>query len=149
MFPKGEHALRLAAAGFRVFPLLVGDKRPAIDAWPARATIDEARIRKWWAKADYNIGVAGGQGLVILDYDMKPGQRGAESLARHTALDCLPRTLTVRTPNGLHFYFRSTVPIRNTVSDLAPHVDIRGEGGYVVGPGSVVNGTEYTIVDRV
>jgi bifunctional DNA primase/polymerase-like protein len=66
-----------------------------------------------------------------------------------------PDTLTVATPAGLHLYFR--VPVGVTVgstsggrSALGAGIDTRGPGrrtgGYLVGPGSVVNGARYTVV---
>lgn len=63
----------------------------------------------------------------------------------------LPRTFTVRTPSGgTHLYFRPPVDgpaPRNTVRRLGPLIDTRGVGGYVVAPGSRVDGAVYEIVD--
>ena len=44
MFARGILALTLAAKGFRVFPMRVNGKRPAITGWPERATTDPAQI---------------------------------------------------------------------------------------------------------
>jgi hypothetical protein len=94
-------ALRLAAQGFRVFPLKPGEKTPAVANWPKRATRDEKQIQWWWKQSDYNIGVACGRGLMVLDYDMKPGQGGAAALAAHEALDLVPpESFRVRTASG-------------------------------------------------
>ncbi|MEJ8643609.1 bifunctional DNA primase/polymerase [Streptomyces sp. MS1.HAVA.3] len=43
-----EHVLDLAAGGMHVFPLRPNDKRPAVDRWEQRATLDPDRIRRCW-----------------------------------------------------------------------------------------------------
>jgi hypothetical protein len=55
-------------------------------------------------------------------------------------------TLTVMTGRGgMHLYFRQPegVRLRNTAGKLGWLIDTRGAGGYVVGPGSSVNGKPY------
>ena len=55
-----------------------------------------------------------------------------------------PDTLAVRSPRGLHIYFAGESEHRN---GMLKNIDIRsGTKGYIVGPGSVVNGVEYRIV---
>lgn len=146
-----DNALAWAARGFRVFPILPGSKVPPKGVlWRAEATTDEAKIRAWWAfNPDYNYGVAGGDGWLIVDVDA--GKNGYASL-----LDVdLPDTLTVRTPGGgLHLYYRGP-DVANSVDRVAPGIDIRSKGGYVVGPGSVFTDADgakgysgaYTLVD--
>lgn len=63
-------------------------------------------------------------------------------------------TLIVATPSrGWHLYFRHPEDgpaLRNTKGGtaraLGPNIDTRGHGGYVVAPGSVVDGRRYRIV---
>ncbi|MFD9499677.1 bifunctional DNA primase/polymerase [Streptomyces sp. NPDC060035] len=63
-------ALDAARRGWHVFPLIPGDKRPAIRNWEERATTDAERIARCWSHAPYNIGVATGpSGLVVVDLD--------------------------------------------------------------------------------
>lgn len=60
-------------------------------------------------------------------------------------LDEFPKTRIVRTPNdGIHIYYKVDREIRCKVN-LYEGIDIRGDGGYVVGVGSVINGKEYKI----
>ena len=52
------------------------------------------------------------------------------------------------TPSGgQHLYFRlpPEADLRNTAGHLGRHIDTRASGGYVVGPGSVVNGRRYRL----
>ncbi len=70
-----------------------------------------------------------------------------------------PDTLTVQTPSGgLHLYFRvsgdCTIPsVSRGRTALGPGIDVRGpgqrSGGYLIGPGSAVDGTLYVITRDV
>jgi hypothetical protein len=152
---KLDHALALADQGFRVFPLPVLQKAPPIEDFPRLATTDHRQLRKWWTDSfgnpnDRNVGCATGCGIIVLDFDMKEGQRGRESLFHLEELQGLPETLTIRTPTGgLHKYFRVPADIRvaNSASKIQPNVDVRGEGGYVVAPGSETERGVYKVID--
>lgn len=125
-------ALTMAARGFRVFPLEPGSKEPVKgSSWKAEATTDPVKIRAWWAfEPNYNYAVAAGEGTLIVDVDAAKG--GYASLLD---LD-LPDTLTVKTPGGgMHRYYAGP-DVQNSVDRIAPGIDIRSAGGYVVGPGS-------------
>ncbi|PPK98030.1 bifunctional DNA primase/polymerase-like protein [Kineococcus xinjiangensis] len=90
-------ALNYAAAGWAVFPLRPGDKRPAFPdhaadrcggtdlrcaragrhmTWEERATTDPDRIRAAWTGRRFGIGIAcGPSGLLVLDLDVpKPDE---------------------------------------------------------------------------
>ncbi|TQI74063.1 bifunctional DNA primase/polymerase-like protein [Bosea sp. AK1] len=125
------HALAMAARGFRCFPLLDGSKRPRVKSWPEEATSDPAIIRSWFAAwPDSNYGVAAGEGVLILDVDAS--KNGYAAL-----LDIdLPPTLTVKTPGGGEHQYFSGPDVANSVDRIAPGLDVRSAGGYVVGPGS-------------
>lgn len=152
-----SRALQLAERGWYVFPLRPGDKRPlrGFRNWEAQATTDRTQIIWWWAAAPYNIGIATGpSGLLVVDCDIARGAGptqwrlvgdGVEILEHR-----LPRTFSVSTPNGgLHLYFIApSQPLGNTAGKLGAHIDTRGKGGYVVGPGSVRLGRFYMVVDR-
>jgi hypothetical protein len=131
----------------RVFPLLPNSKKPAIDHWPEQATDDMTKLRRWFDGQfkDHNIGVATGKGLIVVDCDVKDGRNGLESLELLDSLG-LPTGYRVVTPSGgLHVYLLVDEAVRNSVDRLAdfPGIDIRGDGGYVVGPGSSINGKMY------
>jgi hypothetical protein len=77
--------------------------------------------------------------LVVLDIDTDHGGReSAKALfAQHGGV---PKTPTVRTPHGGHIYYRwpEGVSVKNSTGTLGDGLDVRGFGGYVVGPGSEV-----------
>lgn len=89
-----------------------------------------------------NIGVKTGNGLVVIDVDNHDGgSNGFDALDKLG----LPETRSVHTPSGgLHLYYSCDTPIKNSTSKLAPGIDVRGEGGYVVCPPSVLPNGAYT-----
>lgn len=127
-----DQALAMAARGFRVFPLATGGKVPPRDlAWKVEATTDPAKVKAWWAfEPRYNYAVAAGEGILILDVDA--GKNGYAALLD---LD-IPETLTVKTPGGGEHRYYLGPNVANSVDRIAPGLDIRSAGGYVVGPGS-------------
>lgn len=144
-----EHAMALAAAGWRVHPLRAGSKLPMLPGWQNAATNDAATVREWWtATPAAGIGIATGGGVFVLDVDTN-GKAGADSLAALIAQHGpLPSTLTARTASGgLHFYFASAEPVRNSAGKVGPDLDIRGAGGFVVAPPTMIDGRDYQWAD--
>lgn len=148
-----DSALALARRGFYVFPLRPGSKEPAVKDWANVATRDEKQLRALFSD-DANIGIFTGKfnlgdgdaPLAVIDLDRKNGKDGMRELER-IAAECgkkLPDTLTVVTPTGgRHLYFLTGRDIGSKADTLAPGIDTRGAGGYVVAPGSVVEGKSY------
>lgn len=152
-----DRALKLAAAGFHIFPIAPGKKSPPlIQDFPANATREDWTIREWWEKwPDANIGIStsryGDDGAVIVvDVDVKSGKDGNGTLLRlELEGNDLPATLTCTTPTGgRHLFYSASQPVRQGVDVLGPGVDIRSHGGYVVGAGSTTELGEYAIDDR-
>ena len=131
-----EHALAMAARGFRVFPLLSGDKVPLkAMRWKVEASADPAKIRSWFAaQPDANYAVAAGDGLMVIDLDPRSG---ADSAVSALPFALPTETLTVRTPGGGTHVYLAGPDVTNSAGRLGPGIDIRSAGGYVVGPGSV------------
>jgi hypothetical protein len=158
--------LAAVALGLAVFPLPRGAKAPAPRGWARAATADPARLAGWPTGANIGVGCWRSQ-VVVVDLDVPgPGHRtlvrGADSLAAacERAGQPWPHTLTVATPSGgAHLYFRAPgdVVIGSTsggTTALGEGIDTRGpgaggRGGYVVGPGSTVDGRAYTITQHV
>lgn len=155
MTPQSEFAVTLAQNGFHVFPCEVDGKLPVIKDYPRKATTDPKQIETWWNGVPKNIGIstsryAADQALVVVDVDVKKRKRGDLSLMQ-LELDGfeLPPTFEVATPSGgRHLFYRTPRALRQGVDILGSGLDIRSLGGYVLGPGSVINGKEYQIVRR-
>jgi len=78
-----------------------------------------------------------GDGMFVLDVDTGDGVDAfADNLLKqHGAAWC--NTVSARTPRGgYHLWYRTTHPVRNSASKVAPGIDIRGDGGYIVAPPS-------------
>lgn len=148
-----QTALTLAEQGWYVFALEPNSRRPLGGHGVHDATTDTATILDWWlATPDANIGIAPARsGHVVLDVDMKNGKNGLASLQSLAPelvleLDLGGGGRVVRTPTGgLHVYFKMADAIGNSVDALGEGLDVRGVGGYVVAPGSVIDGREYTL----
>ena len=129
-----------------LFAVKPNQKTPAFKGWQQKATTDQARIQRW-VEDGYNIGVRTGEGLLVVDIDVKDDVDGFDNFNEMADGRPFPETLSVVTPSGgLHIYLKydaETYDIRNSTSKIAQGVDIRGEGGYVVAPGSSVDGEQY------
>lgn len=127
----------LAAQGFYVFPVDSETKEPLVK-WRDVSTRTRAEVRQLWKEfPGAGVGIdCGKSGLVVADLDVKRGEDGPGNWDRRTAEMAVPATFRVRTPSGgLHLYFRDMFGVyRNSAGTLAPGVDVRGDGGYVVGP---------------
>lgn len=134
-----KHALAMTYRGWRVIPVVPGGKGAIPQGWTQVATRDKDVLAKWWAQTPTaNVGVVCGResDLIVIDVD--------DVTAAADVIDRLPITFTVHTPSGLHFYFRyprrtdDDQYLRNVQGTdvIGPKVDVRAEGGMVVGPGS-------------
>lgn len=132
-------ALALAALGFHIFPCRPRDKRPATANGLKDATTDPEIIQAWWQQQpNNNIAIATGpaSGIFVVDVDGLDAEAALRRLeAEHGAL---PATVEVITARGRHIYFRwPQEPVRNSASKIGPHIDVRGDGGYVLSPPSI------------
>ena len=143
------HALGYAKRGIHVFPLGAGAKTPITAHGFEDATIDQDQINTWWRNTpDANIGIAcGASGWAVIDFDTAKEEYGEESEEIRLTLEREYPTLTTRTRSGGYHYIYSqpeTPTVRNSEKKIAPAVDTRGEGGYIVAPPSVVEGRYYS-----
>ncbi|MER8421665.1 phage/plasmid primase, P4 family [Mesorhizobium sp. M1329] len=126
-------------AGASIVPLVPRGKEPTAGFSSRKSINTVAEARAFLvANPQANIGIVTGlkSGLVVLDVDGKEGRASLSALiGNHEAL---PPTTTVTTGTGRHYYFRHTgAPISGRVGHLGKGLDIRAEGNYTVGPGSI------------
>ena len=143
-----EAAIHYAELGFYVFPLRPRRKDPATQHGFQDASCDPGTVEAWWIQnPEYNIGIATGHGLVVIDVDEHPedGKYGVQSLRDWERENGeMPVTWTVLTGSGGFHYWYSTDENFKNVVEVIPSIDIRSLGGYVVAPPSIhPNGTPY------
>ena len=122
------------------------------------ATTDPAAVRALFAAAPWatGYGIACGHPphhLIGVDLDIDAaGRTDSVAALQQLALQHLftiPPTVTVLTPSGGRHIWLSGPPgvtVPNSAGRLAPGIDIRGAGGYLVGPGSVTAHGAYRLV---
>jgi hypothetical protein len=143
---KLDAALALAARGFHVIPIAADAKFPPLmKDWPGWATSTDGLIADAWERnPDANIGIHCA-GMAVIDVDPRKG--GDDSFAVLDTIYELPATLTTRTPSGGRHLFYALPDghpgVPNSVGTLAPGLDVRSTGGYVVAPGSEVATGRY------
>ena len=146
-------ALWYAAHGFPVFPLhsapggvcSCGDpncqnpgKHPRTAHGFKDATQDQDRIAAWWNRwPDANIGIPTGaaSGLLVVDCDPRNGGPADRSELIERCGPIPDTAEAITGGRGRHLYFRhggGAVP-----KALAPGIDLKGDGGYVVAPPSI------------
>ena len=155
---KLDWALWWANLGFSVFPLIPGGKLPLIDGWQHRATRDAQRIRDWWTcpvlgiPQDYNVGILTSRYLTesalwVVDVDNKGAKEGDNEIVKlEMEGKDFPPTLEQSTPTGgKHFIYLVDKAVRSGANVLAPGLDIRSDGGFIVGAGSETERGRYEI----
>jgi hypothetical protein len=135
-----EHALLYAARGVPVFPCAPRSKTPATAHGFHDASDDLAQIEAWWwAQPRANIATPTGIAFDVVDFDHRDLYDQARD--RHR-LDG-PQVATAR---GAHFY---VAPTGGACTKLAPNLDFKGLGGYVLLPPSVhPSGARYAWIQR-
>ena len=126
-----EAALELAGWGIPTFPCLA-TKAPAIAGGFKAASTDPAIVRAMFAgPGAVLVGVPTGAASGFDALDIDPRHGGDRWWSAHAGW--VPQTRVHRTRSGgLHVLFIHNPEMKNTASKLAPGVDTRGSGGYVV-----------------
>jgi hypothetical protein len=170
-----QRALEYAAAGIAVFPLhnvfdgicscrkgsecqnkgkhprwRKGDLESGVDS----ATTDEATIRSWFGKwENTNLAIAMGGVLRLIALDSDPRNGGDASIYDLVEAhgEAWLETHIVRTGGGgHHFLYRLPEGIEVHKSKIAPGIDVKAAGGYLVAPPSVhASGRMYEVANNI
>jgi hypothetical protein len=144
-------ALSQAQNGKPVFPCKRGGKEPLTPHGHLDATTDPRRIHMWWNRyPGANVAIPTGKRSGILAVDHDTYKEGTASLEEVEAIvGPVSKGVTIATGSGGRQYlfrYPEGLNIRNATGVL-PGVDIRGEGGYILAPGSATKGT-YKRLDK-
>jgi len=138
-----DAALYYLSIGMHPIPIEPNGKIPLIK-WRKYQKVQptEEEVREWFeGRPDVNIGLITGtpSGLLVIDIDEGHAPwppKGQELNSKYV----------VETPGGgLHAHYRNVEGIHNSASKLARGIDVRGKGGCIVAPPSVINGIPYKI----
>lgn len=124
-------------------------KTPWRTGWQLMTSCNPVRLNLWITQGAWAFGVhtgkllPGGGFLTVVDCDVSKNNTSPDGidylkdLYQKNKMPFPEDMLSTRTPSGgQHFYFRSQTRLKNEVRKTIPEVDIRGEGGLVVAPGS-------------
>jgi Bifunctional DNA primase/polymerase, N-terminal/Primase C terminal 1 (PriCT-1) len=132
-------ALALTQKGLAVFPCRQRSKLPATEHGFQDATTDPAAIEAWWrTDPNYNVAIATGKVSRVFVIDVDGPDAEAELRRLEDQHGALPSTVEVITARGRHVYFSMPdLDLRNSAGKIAPGVDVRATGGYVLTPPSI------------
>lgn len=147
-----DYTLSLAIQKVKFFPVIPNTKLPAVDDPKNHATSKADELKKMFqGNKNLNSGIACGfvdenLYLVGFDIDDKDGRKGFETLRLlESEGRIFPHTWSQRTPSGgEHRLYWSPIPIKQGTNVAGPGIDFRSDGGYLVGPGSRIDGKAYT-----
>lgn len=141
-----DWALDLWDLGYQPVIAPLKGKQPSIP-WKRWQTerVPREQVQEWFKHGEHNIALLTGAtgGVVVVDGDSKDACSVIEST-------CTTTPMVVKTSKGAHYYYRhpgGRVP--NAVRLIhEPPVDLRGDGGLVIGPGSMHNsGIHYQLAE--
>lgn len=126
-------------------------KHPVWKKFYEKATSDPQEIIDLYTKSFYNVGIPTGEvnGLVILDFD---GEEGMRTLAQWRERGLSDTWEVTTASGGKHLIYSlpydveiDGIPfeVRNTVKSIGSGVDVRGEHGFTVAPGSIALKGQY------
>jgi len=145
-----DAALALAERGLAVFPCGADRKTPITKNGFKQASKDPEVISAWWTgwpAANVAIATGAASNVVVLDVDTKKGKDGESDLrVLEKQHGKLPRTVEAITPSkGRHLFFRWPGHlVACSVGVVAPGLDVRGDGGYVLCAPSHVVEADYS-----
>jgi hypothetical protein len=102
-------------------------------------------VEEWFSQGEHNIAMVTGSltGIVVVDGDSATACDYIESIVT-------PTPMVVQSAKGRHYYFRhpgGRVPNSVRVVEEPP-IDLRGDGGLIIGPGSLhASGVHYQMAE--
>lgn len=139
-----NHALKYQKMGLSVIPLEPKGKKPLVP-WAEfqKRKATDVELKEWWKKwPNANIGIVTGtiSGVCVVDLDGLEGLQSAQNMG-------LTSNCVSLTGDGKHLWYRHPGQVVENTVRMAPGIDLRGDGGYVVCAPSVhESGRRYRFV---
>lgn len=135
------------SVGVSAIPLAFKSKRPLVK-WTqyTSATPTPVELKRYFLdNGEKNLGLlcGGSFGLFVVDFDTLEGYDNFTEEVSGGLRAMFGKTYKVKTPRGMHVYFRSNDVVKST-KDIERKIDIKGDRGYVVAPFSThPSGEQY------
>ena len=145
-----DAAIRYAARGWPVFPCKPRGKEPLTGNGFKDATTDRAAVLEWWKRwPDANVAIHC-RDWVVLDVDPRnDGAASLEALFSTRADKHGFETLEAETGGGGRHYIFRNPGFSVTAKELAPGLDLKAAGGYIiVAPSVHPSGRLYAWIDE-
>jgi len=142
-----QRAMLWRSVGVSVIPLKHKGKNPLVK-WTQyiNCTPTPAELKRYFLdNGEKNVGLlCGGRfGLFVVDFDTTDGYDLFMDEISKGLRAMFNKTYKVKTPRGMHVYFRSDEVVKST-KDRERKIDIKGDRGYVVAPFSMhPSGKQY------
>ena len=126
------------------FRLIKNSKNPTSE-WSKKNRDTHIKVKKIVGNAGISTGKI--NNITVLDFDFhKVSDHDNKFLQIHKDFINDIDTYTVKTANGgYHLYVEYDKELKTT-TNTKYHIDIRNDGAYIVSPGSIVDGKEYTVL---
>lgn len=139
-------AVEYAKRGWAVFPCK--GKIPLTPRGFRDASKDPNKVEKLFkSHAEANIGIATGKisGFFVIDIDVHGDIDGNDSIEDlQSKFGKLPNTVeSITWSGGRHILFKSSEISIGNRTKVLPGVDVRGTGGYIIAPPSIIDDKEY------
>lgn len=136
--------------GWVLFPLAENSKRPP-EGTSGHLSWSQADSRDFMEELcdeKFNVGIATGKASRIVVIDIDPKHGGTKEAVDAIAGEVVDTREHRTRSGGTHLVFRypdGVDHIGNSVGKLAPGVDVRADGGYIVAPTSTIDGGSYDV----
>lgn len=126
-------------------------KEPCISDWKRRATTDPKTIAGWRREFGDTFGIPLVRvGWIVLDADRHGGPDGVAALAKLVeGREWPPHPIVSTAGGGFHHVWRQPDPaLGNKTGGLPAGLDVRGEGGWIVAPGTIrADGAVWRLIE--
>jgi len=145
---------KMLEQGYVLFPLAKNSKRPVENttghlSW---SQLDSKDYMAELCSTEYNVGIVTGAKSDIIVIDIDPNHGGSKESVEAIAQEAIETREHRTRSGGTHLLFRypdGVDHIGNSVGKLAPGIDVRADGGYIVAPTSRIDDSDYVVsVDR-
>ena len=142
--------MEMRRLGCAVFPVVAGGKKPAVGGGVHAASKNPNRIKEYFqadASANYGIAMGAASNTFAVDLDGIEGVKNFRRLEKEYGR-CSTHPYGANSAWVASLFSGPKCRVPNSTSRIAKGVDIRGDGGYVVGPGSTTPDGVYRFARR-